>query len=93
VHLPEPVSRLWHLLTYRQSVPSNDSARVEPIRRLADLDAWVGCWVAVKDERVVAAAATSRELVRKVIEMGPGAKGAVAQFVPEPSGSIVIGMG
>ncbi|MDQ1713768.1 MAG: hypothetical protein QOE45_3218 [Frankiaceae bacterium] len=93
LRLPESVSRIWHRLTYRQVMAADDVSRVEPVRRLAELDRWVGLWVAVKDERVVAAAPTSRDLVRKVIEMGPSARGAVAQFVPEPSEAIVIGMG
>jgi hypothetical protein len=68
-------------------------ARVEPERRLPELDNWVGCWVAVKDGKVVAAAASSHELVRKVKELGERARGAVAQFVPVPSDDIVIGVG
>jgi len=68
-------------------------SRVEPERRLPELDNWVGCWVAVKDGKVVAAAAASHELVLRVTEMGERAHGAVAQFVPEPSDDIVIGVG
>ncbi len=68
-------------------------SRVEPERRLPELDKWVGCWVAVKDGQVVAAASTSRELVRHVKELGERARGAVAQFVPMPSDDIVIGVG
>lgn len=68
-------------------------SRVQPERRLPELDSWVGCWVAVKQGKVVAAAATSHELVLRVKEMGQGARGAVAQFVPQPSDDIVIGVG
>jgi hypothetical protein len=67
--------------------------RVEPERRLPELDQWVGCWVAVKDGKVVTAANSSHELVLRVREMGESAHGAVAQFVPEPSDDIVIGVG
>lgn len=67
--------------------------RVEPVRRDPGLDHWVGMWVAVKDGRVIAAAYNSRDLVPKVIEMGPAGKGAVAQFVPQPTDDIVIGVG
>jgi hypothetical protein len=66
---------------------------VVPIRRDPELDRWVGMWIAVKDGEVVAAAYNSGELVRKVIEMGPKAEGAVAQFVPQRQDSIVIGVG
>jgi hypothetical protein len=67
--------------------------RVEPVRQPEGLDRWAGLWVAVKDGTVVAAAETSHALVKKVTELGPQARGAVAQFVPEPSDAIVIGMG
>lgn len=66
---------------------------MEPERRLADLDEWVGLWVAVKDGKVIAAAHSSRELVPKLAEMGPAGRGAVAQFVPRPSDTIVVGVG
>jgi hypothetical protein len=68
-------------------------SRVEPERRLPELDNWIGCWVAVKAGHVVAASHTSQELVARVKSMGKDAEGAVAQFVPEPSDDIVIGVG
>ena len=67
--------------------------RQEPVRRPAALDGWEGCWVALKDGKVIAAAGSSRELVPKLIDMGDTARGAVAQFVPKPSNTIVIGVG
>jgi hypothetical protein len=67
--------------------------RVQPIRRLQELDGWTGMWVAIKDGAVIAAAPTSRELVVQVRSKGELAKGAVAQFVPTPSDEIVIGVG
>lgn len=42
---------------------------------------------------IIQAAPTSHELVRLVREMGAAGKGAVAQFVPERSDAIVIGVG
>lgn len=66
---------------------------VEPVRRLADLDRWEGMWVAVKDGKVIAAAHNSRDLVPKLVEMGPAGRGAVAQYVPRPSDTIVVGVG
>jgi helix-turn-helix protein len=66
---------------------------MEPERRLADLDAWVGCWVAVKDGRVIAAASNSRDLVPELRKLGPEAEGAVAQFVTPPSDEIMVGVG
>lgn len=67
--------------------------RVAPERNPADLDRWAGQWVAVKDGRVVASAPTSRELVPAVQALGDAGRGAVAQYVPEYSDVIVIGLG
>lgn len=66
---------------------------VEPARRPAELDEFRGKWVAVKDGKVIAAAATSLELVSEVRRQGPRAQGAVAQYVPEASNTIIIGVG
>jgi hypothetical protein len=66
---------------------------LEPERRLPDLDDWAGLWVAVKDGKVIAAAHSSRELVPKLVEMGPAGRGAVAQYVPRRSDTIVVGVG
>jgi len=85
--------RAWRRRGYGASMGLGAGSRVEPERRLPELDNWVGCWVAVKDGKVVAAAAASHELVLRVTEMGERAHGAVAQFVPEPSDDIVIGVG
>lgn len=78
---------------YRDDMALGSGARVQPERRLSELDQWVGCWVAVKDGEVVTAANSSHELVLRVRELGDRARGAVAQFVPEPSDDIVIGVG
>lgn len=68
---------------------------MEPERRLPELDRWVGLWVAVKDGKVIAAAPTSLELVDALHKLRPvgAGKGAVAQYVPEPSDGIMIGVG
>lgn len=66
---------------------------LEPVRRLPDLDNFVGKWVAVKDGRVIAAADTSRALVYEVHKLGAKGKGAVVQFVPPPSKSLMVGVG
>lgn len=68
-------------------------SRMEPERRLPELDGWLGSWVAIKAGLVVAAAPTSGELVVRVREQGSIAAGAVAQFSPEPTDDIVIGLG
>jgi hypothetical protein len=67
--------------------------RVESVRRPADLDNFVGKWVAVKDGRVIAAAETSRALVYEVHKLGAKGKGAVVQFVLPPSKSLMVGVG
>lgn len=68
---------------------------MEPVRRLPELDNWVGLWVAVKDGKVIAAASTSLELVDALHKLRPAGvgKGAVAQYVPRPTDEIMIGVG
>ena len=67
--------------------------RVEPERRLDGIDRWAGLWVAVKDGKVIAASANTRELVAAVRSKGPAGEGAVAQYVPHQTDDIVIGVG
>lgn len=67
--------------------------RVQPERALPDLERWVGMWIAVKDGKVVAAAHNSRDLVPEVTALGEAGRGAVAQYVPERTDEIVIGVG
>jgi hypothetical protein len=68
---------------------------MEPERRLPELDRWVGLWVAVKNGEVIAASPTSLELVDALHKLRPvgAGKGAVAQYVPEPTDRIMIGVG
>lgn len=82
--------RVARLVGYRRAMAP---ARMEPERRLAELDRWAGCWVAVKDGKVIAAAPNSRELVPELRRLGPAAEGAVAQYVTPPSDAIMIGVG
>ncbi len=68
-------------------VQSTSTLTVEQRKR------WAGSWVAVKDGEVIAAAHNSRELVPAVRQLGARGRGAVAQFVPEPSDVVMIGVG
>lgn len=72
---------------------ARSGGRVEPERRLSDLDEFEGQWVAVKDGQVVAVAATSRALVYEVHKLGESGKGAVAQYVAPPTAAFMIGVG
>jgi hypothetical protein len=67
--------------------------RIPPVRHLPELDKYEGKWVAVKDGAVVASAQTSRELVAELRRIGDAAEGAVAQFVPGPRQSFMVGVG
>lgn len=67
--------------------------RLAPEPQPADLTRWAGCWVALKNGEVIAAAHNARELVPQLHEMGSSADGAVARYVPRPSDAIVIGVG
>jgi hypothetical protein len=80
---------------YRRSVGVGRqvSAVVEPVRRPHELDDFVGKWVAVKDHRVIAAAATSSALVYEVHKLGNRGEGAVAQYVPPPDTAFMVGVG
>jgi Family of unknown function (DUF5678) len=71
------------------------SRKMEPERRLPELDNYFGLWVAVKDGKVIAAASTSLELVDALHKLRPvgAGRGAVAQYVSEPTDQIVIGVG
>ena len=64
---------------------------MEPIPRDANLSSHVGKWVAVKDGRVVAVAATSTALAYEL--RNRGITRAVSQFVTEPSEGLRVGLG
>ncbi len=84
---------LWRVARQRGYVRAMGQPTWKAEPQPADLKRFVGCWVAVKDGRVLAAAANARELVPRLHELGDVGRGAVAQFVPEPSDSIMIGVG
>ncbi len=67
--------------------------RSRPEARLAELNSYVGKWVAVKDGQVVACAHNARELVPALHALGERGRGAVAQYVPYPNDAIMIGVG
>lgn len=89
------IRRLWRAVNhahYGRSV-GRSSGAFDPERRLPGLEAYEGMWVAVKDGQVIVGAYNSGDLVRQLIEKGPAAEGAVAQFVPRREDAIVIGVG
>lgn len=66
---------------------------IEPTRRAAGLDEFLGKWVAVKNGNVLAAADTSRELAYALNKLGSNAAGSVMRYVAEPSSSVMVGLG
>lgn len=69
------------------------SKPLPPVPRPASLEPFVGMWVALKDDQVLAAAKTSRELVYEVHKLGDRGRGAVVQYVSPPSSSFMVGVG
>jgi hypothetical protein len=94
--MTRPIWRPVRQRAYRRDMAkSRRREPMEPERRLPELDNWVGLWVAVKDGKVIAAAPTSLELVDALHKLRPvgAGKGAVAQYVPEPTDYVMIGVG
>jgi len=94
--MPRSLWRVARRLTYGHGMRGEQVREpMEPERRLPELDQWAGLWVAVKDGKVVAAASSSVELVHELHKLRPvgAGKGAVAQYVPKPSDSVMIGVG
>lgn len=89
VFIPGILRRVTSVWGYRRGMARTWT----PESRPAELDEFVGRWVAVKDGRVIAAALNARELVPQLHELGEKGRGAVAQYVPLPSDSIMIGVG
>ncbi len=90
--------RLWSRVargnyTSSVGVSRRPAGTMRPVARLPALDGYVGLWVAVKGDRVVAVAPTSRELVRQLSQLGSERRGAVMQFVPPPSAAVMVGVG
>lgn len=67
--------------------------RLSPVEAPAGLETYEGLWVAVKGERVVAVAGSTRELVYALAKIGPSAEGATMQRVPKPENGILVGLG
>jgi hypothetical protein len=67
--------------------------RVHAEMRPPDLDRFEGCWVAVKDGKVLAAADTSRALAYEVRKLADRGRGAIAQYVPPEATSLTVGAG
>jgi hypothetical protein len=58
------------------------------------LDQWVGKWVAIKDDKVIAVSDTSRGLAYELHKLGPRAAGAVTEFVrPSQDDTYAVGAG
>ena len=74
-------------------VARQPSGPMEPTRRPAGLDEFLGKWVAMKNGRVVAAADSSRELAYALNKLGSSAEGSVMRYVAEPSNSVMVGLG
>jgi hypothetical protein len=66
---------------------------MQPTPYLRELDQYVGKWVAVKSQRVVAWADTSAELAYKVRDLGTEGRGAVMQFVQPEADAYIVGVG
>lgn len=64
-----------------------------PVEATAGLEMYEGLWVAVKDDVVVAAASSTRELVHALARIGPSAEGATMQRVPKPENGLLVGLG
>lgn len=67
--------------------------RLPPAEAPIGLEMYEGLWVAVKNERVVAAAGSTRELVYALAKIGPSAEGATMQRVPKPENGLLVGLG
>jgi hypothetical protein len=88
------LAQIWRAFVGRSTMRGMaKSERSAPIPRNPDLDQWVGLWVAVKDGKVIASAHNSRELVPALRALGDAGRGAVAQYIPQPSDAITIGVG
>lgn len=75
------------------SVVPRPQDRIRALPAPEGLDQWVNQWIALKDGRVIAAAAKSSELGYRLHKMGPAAEGAVMQFVRPSSDGFIVGVG
>lgn len=68
--------------------------RIRPIPRLAKLDAYEGCWVAVTDGEVIAAAESSHKLALDLLALDTRKSSrAVIEYVRKGSDAFVVGVG
>jgi hypothetical protein len=81
---------------YAGSVPISRAPgdRLRPIPHLGELDGFVGKWVAVKGDKVIAASDSSRDLAYQLQKMGSRADGAVTEYVrPGREDAYIVGVG
>ena len=68
--------------------------RFRPLPRPAALDRYTGCWVAVLDGEVIAAAQTSHELAVRLHDMDHRKRArAVVEYVRPTSDAYIVGAG
>jgi hypothetical protein len=72
---------------------SRRANRVEPLQPPAEASMYEGLWIAVLDDKVIAAASTSTDLAYELFKLGPAASDAVMQRVQKPSDRVLVGMG
>lgn len=93
------MSRTWRVALLRAYpfamgiARKHTGRRFHPVPATPGLAMYEGLWVAVLDGEVVAAAATTRELVRMLADLGPKVRGATMQRVPHPEQGLLVGMG
>lgn len=87
--------RVGFTSAYRRlmAIARRPERRLAPIEATVGLEKYEGLWIAVKDERVVAAGKTTRELVYALAKIGPSAEGATMQRVPKPENGLLVGLG
>ena len=81
---------------YTSAVPISRTPnhRLSPVPRLPDLERFVGLWVAIKGEEVIAASDSSGSLAYELRRMGSRADGAVTEYVrPGRDDAYIVGVG
>lgn len=84
---------LGHAYSQRVVARKNNDAQFAPVPAPASLRDYEGLWVAVLNGKVIAAAHTSRELVRELAKIGPEGRGATMQRVPTRERGLLVGLG
>lgn len=68
--------------------------RLRPVPQLAELERFVGLWVAIKGGKVIAASESSGSLAFELQRMGSRAEGAVTEYVrPGRDDAYIVGVG